>query len=83
MIKKIARALLLVVALVILIDIFYIIFFNGSNNKKNDTVIGFVMPGSSEDIGWNGMNYRGIVEACNTFQVKLVVKENVSEEAGK
>ena len=52
--------------------------------KGNDTVkIGFVMSGSIEEKGWNGMHYAGIKAACDRVDARLLIKENVPEFTGE
>ena len=45
--------------------------------------VGFVMSGSTDDEGWNGMHYKGVKEACDELEVELIVKENVAEFKGE
>lgn len=82
MTKKITRVLLLCAAALVLFCIFCIILLDFQQKKSSDTVIGFIMPGSIDETGWNGMHYQGISQASKCFDVKLSVKENVPEEGG-
>lgn len=52
------------------------------NKKDSTTVVGFVMTGSTDDEGWNGMHYNGIKSAIKDIDAKLIVKENISEFEG-
>ena len=41
--------------------------------KKDDSVkIGYVMTGSIDEGGWNGMNYKGISAVCEEYDVELI-----------
>lgn len=52
--------------------------------SKGSTIrIGFVMTGSADDIGWNGMHYTGVLSACEQFDAKLLIKEDVLEGTGE
>lgn len=49
---------------------------------KDDTMtIGVVLTGEAEDSGWNGNHYQGAKEACKEAGAKLILRENVPEEA--
>lgn len=61
-----------------------IIVFIATTGMKKAPVpkIGFVMTGSTEDGGWNGMHYQGVEWACNELETELLIKENVLEGTG-
>ena len=72
--------LLMLVAIILVI----IIVFIATIGRKKTTVpqIGFVMTGSSEDDGWNGIHYQGVEYACRELGAELLLKENVLEGTG-
>lgn len=43
------------------------------------TKVGYIMTGSTDEAGWNGMNYNGIKAACDSLGVRLEIKENILE----
>ena len=52
--------------------------------EATDTMkVGFIISGSTDDEGWNGMHYKGVKEACEELGVELIVKENVAELKGE
>lgn len=71
----------LVVALVLIVTT---LFSNGWKKEKKQEVpkVGFIMTGSVDEAGWNGMHYQGILTACNNRGAELIVKENVLEYTG-
>ena len=68
-------------SVVILLCIFCIIFFAGKG-KDSRVKIGFIMTGSTEESGWNGMHYSGVKAACERMGGELLVKENIPEFTG-
>lgn len=55
-----------------------------SNKKKEDKiVIGVILPGSSDEPGWNGIHYQGIRDACAELGVTMELYENVPEYSGE
>ena len=54
----------------------------GNGNRKDTVKIGFIMSGSINEDGWNGMHYAGVSEAAKELNVELIVKENVLEFTG-
>jgi len=69
-------------ALIIVLLIFAFIVFFGREQAQG-TKIGFVMTGSIEEHGWNGMHYDGVKAACDKLGATLLVKENVKEFSGE
>ena len=59
-----------------------IILFGGEETDQKEK-IGFIMTGSVEEHGWNGMHYDGVKQACDKLDVELIVKEYVSEFSGE
>lgn len=76
------RRLLLIVFFVLLAILFAILLFIGkaSSSKKK---IGFIMTGSIDEEGWNGMHYKGVSAACKNLNVEFLIKENVREFQGE
>lgn len=70
---------IMIIALILLV----VIVIGKKNSNKSIAKVGFVMTGSSEEVGWNGMHYQGIKTACDNVGAKLYVKENVAENTGE
>ncbi|MBR4095984.1 MAG: BMP family ABC transporter substrate-binding protein [Oscillospiraceae bacterium] len=82
--KNKTRQTILIVSAIVLLAAFVIIVMYFSNSKDNEkTKIGYVMTGSTDEHGWNGMNYKGIETVCANLGLELMVKENVLEGTGK
>lgn len=79
--KKIAMAI--VGAGVIVLMIVLMITFAGQSQKEETPKIGFIMSGSMEETGWNGMHYDGVKYACDRLGAELLVKEDVKEFTGE
>ena len=69
-------------AMVVLMIVLMIVFV-GREDGKDTVKIGFVMSGSVEEKGWNGMHYAGIKAACDRVDAGLLIKENVPEFTGE
>ena len=63
-------------AVVLLLIVGSILLFH--NGKKEDkTVVGVILPGSSDELGWNGTHYQGIKAAlCEEMGMKVAPKWN-------
>jgi len=81
MTNKRKNLILLLLAAAVVILILVSIAFMGTRQQDEKTVIGFVTLGSAEDAGWNISHINGITQACEDFDVELILKENVSENA--
>lgn len=81
--NKRKRCILLCAGALVLAAIFAVILFWGASPKSEAPKIGFIMTGSAEDIGWNGMHYSGISAACDTLGAELLIKENIDEGTGQ
>lgn len=80
--NKTKQTMLIVSALVLLAAIIMLVlYFRGSSGEKS-IKIGYIMTGSIDEPGWNGMNYKGIAAVCDNLSVELIVKENVLEGTG-
>ena len=54
------------------------------NEKEEDTItVGVILPGSSEEPGWNGIHYQGIKTACDELGMKIKLYENAAEYSGE
>ena len=67
----------------IIAAILALILFLGREREEHGVKIGFVMTGSIEESGWNGMHYNGAKDACETLGTVLLVKEHVKEFSGE
>ena len=80
--KKFLGFSLLIVMLIIISTMVSMFVFTGE--KKADKLkVGFIMSGSTDEQGWNGLHYQGIDAACKELEVELIVKENVKENSGQ
>ena len=79
--KNRARVLVAACACCVVLAIVAVILFVGKE-EKNGTKIGFIMTGSSEEHGWNGMHYDGVKAACEKLGGKLLIREHVKEFSG-
>lgn len=70
-------------AICVVILILLLIVFMGRDAKDDKNKIGFIMSGSIDEMGWNGMHYQGMKEACDKLGAELLVKENVKEFTGE
>lgn len=69
------------IGIIIFLVILGSIHFVGQS-KKNDVKIGFILSGSVDEYGWNGMHYIGFKTSCEKLGVEMLVKENVKEFTG-
>lgn len=54
------------------------------NQKKEEVIkVGIILPGSSQEPGWNGIHYQGVKSACDEFGVEVMLWENASEYSGE
>lgn len=81
MLKNKRIVLFSILVLLLGIIIASIILINPSQKEK--VKIGFVMSGSIDEEGWNGIHYSGIKDACDELDVELIVKQNIEEFSGK
>lgn len=80
--NKIKRSFLIMLAILVVGVILWSIFFFGT--KQEDTVkIGFILSGSCEEKGWNGMHYQGYKASSEKLGTEMLVKENVKEYTGE
>lgn len=80
--KSSGKSLMIAAAACVLFAIVAVILFFGREEEQG-TKIGFIMTGSVEEHGWNGMHYAGVKEACDKLGTALLVRENVQEFSGE
>ena len=80
--NKTRQTILIVSAMLILAAIVVIVMLFSTSDNDNTKKIGYIMTGSIDEQGWNGMNYKGIEAVCNSLDVELIVRENVLEGTG-
>lgn len=76
------RNILLLLAVVVFFIILSSIFFFGKTEEEK-VKIGFILSGSSEEKGWNGMHYEGYKTSSNKLGTEMLVEENVKEFTGE
>lgn len=80
--NKEKRLVLLGIIVLLLVILFTILSLIGKNVSPKEK-IGFIMTGNIGEEGWNGMHYEGVLAACESLDVELLVKENVKEFSGE
>ena len=80
--KSSGRSLMIAGAVCVMLVIIVVILLFGREEKAG-AKIGFIMSGSIEERGWNGMHYNGVKSACDKLGVTLLVRENVAEFSGE
>lgn len=80
--NKQKRTALLTMFVALFVILLAVLLFAGTSISKKEK-IGFIMTGSMEEEGWNGMHYEGVSAACKELKVQLLVKENVKEFQGE
>lgn len=80
--KKI-NIMLMVLAVIVIGLMFTGIILMGQEKKEERIKVGFIMSGSADETGWNGMHYAGVKQACDEMDVELILKENVEEFSGQ
>lgn len=80
--NKKRRIVLLIVFVILLATIIAVLLFEGKTYTRKEK-IGFIITGSIDEIGWNGMHYEGACAASKELGVELLVKENIKEFQGE
>lgn len=80
--SKLQRILLIAGILIFLIIVISIVFL-GKQKKSDKQIVGFIMSGAKDELGWNGMHYNEIMEAGDKLGITVLVKENVEEFSGQ
>lgn len=73
--------LILIGIVVVLVILCSILFFGKS--QEDAVKIGFILSGSCEENGWNGMHYQGYKTSSEKLGIEMLVKENVKEFSGE
>lgn len=68
------------IALLASLIILLMIRLSESEYEKEE-IIGGVFIGSVDDGGWNENHYNGLLKACEKYGLKLIIEENVKEDA--
>lgn len=68
---------------VVLLLIIGSILWFGNEKKEDSITVGVILPGSSEEPGWNGIHYQGIRTACDELGMKIKLYENAAEHSGE
>lgn len=76
------RRFLLIIIVLLTTVIISALLFVGRSHKKQEK-IGFIITGSVDEKGWNGMHYEGVSAACKELGAELIVKENIKEFQGE
>ena len=80
--NKYKRTILFILAVFIFGIILWSIFLFGK--EKNDVVkIGFILSGSTDEKGWNGMHYQGYKKSSEKLGTEMLVFENIKEYSGE
>lgn len=75
--------ILILIGVACVIAIFLSILLTGHEQEKDGMQIGFIMSGSMDEDGWNGMHYNGVKAAADKLNVEILVRENVKEFTGE
>lgn len=76
------RTALLILFVILLVVIVAVLLLMGKTQTKKEK-IGFIITGSIDEGGWNGMHYSGASAACEELGAELIVKENIKEFCGE
>ena len=76
------RTALLILFVILLAVIVAVLLLMGKTHTKKEK-IGFIITGSIDEGGWNGMHYNGASAACEELGAELIVKENIKEFCGE
>lgn len=76
------RTALLILFVILLAVIVAVLLLMGKTQTKKEK-IGFIITGSIDEGGWNGMHYSGASAACEELGAELIVKENIKEFCGE
>lgn len=74
--------ILILLGVLVFVIILCSILFTGKS-KEDTQKIGFILSGSVDEYGWNGMHYQGFKSSCEKLGVEMLVKENVKEFTGE
>lgn len=54
----------------------------GGEQEPQESLVGVVIPGQVEELGWNGTHYKGIVSASQELGAKVLLIEDIKENSG-
>ena len=80
--NKSTKIILLFLIIILVFGIATFAVITSISEKNNQRKLGYIMTGSADEEGWNGMNYKGIEAVCEELDVKLILKENIAENTG-
>ena len=80
--KKLQIILMLIGSFVLAV-ILILILIPEKGKDIQTAKIGFILSGSVNETGWNGMHYNGVKSASEKLNVELLIKENVAEFKGE
>ncbi|SCX90003.1 basic membrane protein A [Lachnospiraceae bacterium XBB2008] len=78
--ESLVRAIFLWISVVLVVGIVILIFTFRSGMMEEETIVGAVLIGVSDDGGWNESHYNGIKYACDSHECKFMATMNVPEE---
>ncbi len=81
--NKKVQTILGVIGILVFGVIMFLILTPGKVEETYTAKVGFILSGTTDETGWNGMHYKGIKEACDKLNAELLVKENVLEFSGQ
>lgn len=80
---KTKQTMLIVAAVLVLAATVVLVMYFSTGKDDGVRKIGYIMTGSKDEPGWNGMNYKGIESVCSNLGAELLVRENVLEDTGE
>ncbi len=79
--KKRGRLVVILYGVILAVTVFLVVQF-GANPQKDAVRVGFITSGSVEVSSWSAVTYQGIVDACESLGVELLLRANVPENTG-
>lgn len=81
MIPTWGRWLFGVAGILLVLGMFAMVFSFAPEREQRNEKIGLVLPYGTDDPGWGDSHYQGMKNACKSFGVELLVREDVSTDA--
>lgn len=81
MTNKKRNLILMILADAVILLIVLSIVFMGNHETDDRTIVGFVTTGSAEEEGWNSGHISAITQVADGYDVELIIKENINENA--
>ncbi len=81
MIPTWGRWLFGILGILLVLGMFAMVFSFAPEHGQRGEKIGLVLPYGTNDPGWGSSHYQGMKNACDSFGVELLVRENVTTEA--